>query len=674
MKLVNNQQHQDAGCMFHHKYRPDIDGLRAVAVICVVGYHAFPSVVLGGFIGVDIFFVISGYLISSIILSSLNTGCFSLYEFYVKRVRRIFPALFVVMFASLVWGWFMLFPAEYVMLGKQVAAGSAFIANILFWRESGYFGTSSELKPFLHLWSLGIEEQFYFVWPLILLVSFKLGRRVTLVTLLLILLASFLLNAAMVTGKPTATFFLPVTRFWELLIGAFLAYISIFNGGVGKVLLARFAPKDRDIVEGKLAETMSWIGASLLLGGCLLIDNKRLFPGWWALLPTAGTFLVIAAGPHTWFGRNILAARAMVAIGLISYPLYLWHWPLLSFLKIELGELSVAVRFSAVALAFFLAWTTYKFIEKPLRTSKFPPVFLLLAVGVGVLGVVGVLIFKGGIAKSANDEQSSFADSFENAAPMYRYFVKHNLFATYRLDCDYYDLLKNDVKKTINASCYTPVSKNKVLIWGDSHAQQLNYGLTQTLHDDISLLQVATSGCNPSLEKIYPDVFNACNKSNAQAYETVAKFKPELVLLAQNSGHEFVDWETMAAKLKALGVKNVWLIGPVPHWQPELYKIMARPTNRLPRLSIGLKESEWEVDGLLKSRYQQSTNIRYISLMDTLCNKKEGCLSYIGDQPIDGITTFDYGHLTSVASLYVARQALAPLIIKVVADNKNENN
>ena len=207
----------------HPKYRPDIDGLRAIAVLAVIGFHAFPGWIKGGFIGVDVFFVISGFLISSILFSSLETERFSFLSFYNHRIRRIFPALALVLATCLIFGWFALLPNEYMELGKQVVAGSGFAANILFWRQSGYFDVATELKPLLHLWSLGVEEQFYIVWPVLLWLAWK--KRFNLLSItVLIAVASLIYGFAAAINNTVAAFYSPASRTWELLLGALLAY------------------------------------------------------------------------------------------------------------------------------------------------------------------------------------------------------------------------------------------------------------------------------------------------------------------------------------------------------------------------------------------------------------------------------------------------------------------
>ena len=336
-------------------YRRDIDGLRAIAVLSVVLFHAFPAWLQGGFIGVDIFFVISGFLITGILVRELGQGSFSFAHFYARRIRRIFPALVLVLGASLAFGWIALFPDEYQQLGKHTVGGAGFAANFFYWAQVGYFDTAAETKPLLHLWSLGIEEQFYIVWPVVLLLAWKL-RLNLLATAALLGLASFGLNVATVAHNGTAAFYNPASRAWELLIGAGLACMHV---------RAAQAPARASKISPNL---LAWTGVVLLVAGVVLITRDRHFPGGWPLLPTLGAALLIAAGPQAWFNRVVLSNRLMVWVGLISYPLYLWHWPLLSFAQIvESGVPTPGIRSAAVGMAIALAWLTYLLVEKPLR-------------------------------------------------------------------------------------------------------------------------------------------------------------------------------------------------------------------------------------------------------------------------------------------------------------------
>ena len=272
----------------------------------VVNFHAFPEAMPGGFIGVDIFFVISGFLITGIIARELDQYRFNLLTFYVRRIRRIFPALIVVLGATLLLGWLWMLPAAYSQLGADVFASAAFFSNIALLLQSGYFDIESGKKPLLHLWSLGIEEQFYLFWPMILVLAARM-RPGILAVVAVIGVASFLLNVALIGSNPVATFYLPFTRAWELLAGAALAcgWSHISQTGTASNLRAS-------------------AGLVLIVAAAAVLDTKSAFPGWWAVLPVAGAALLLSS-PGAWWCRTLLASRPLVWIGLISYPLYLWH-------------------------------------------------------------------------------------------------------------------------------------------------------------------------------------------------------------------------------------------------------------------------------------------------------------------------------------------------------------
>lgn len=360
-------------------YRPDIDGLRAIAVLSVVVFHAFPSLAHGGFVGVDIFFVISGYLISKHIWEDLGAGTFSIATFYARRIRRIFPALFVVLLACLAMGWVILTPGEYEQLGKHVVAGAMFVSNIVFWTESGYFDNAADTKPLLHLWSLGIEEQFYIVWPLLLAFFWRYTHHLGW-AMLAILGASLAYSTMVVRHDAVADFYSPLTRFWELALGAALALKAAHKPCIGTT--------DRSLI--------AWLGLCLILGGVFIIEKDYAFPGSWALLPTVGAACLIHAGEDAWLNRRVLSLRLLVWIGLVSYPLYLWHWPLLSFARImESGTPSVEVRSWLVAASFVLAWLTYRFVERPIRSrQRSGSIVLLLCLAMFLLGAAGLAVKK----------------------------------------------------------------------------------------------------------------------------------------------------------------------------------------------------------------------------------------------------------------------------------------
>lgn len=385
---------------FHPKYRPDIDGLRALAILPVVAYHAFPRYAPGGFIGVDIFFVISGYLISLIIFRSLLNNDFSFAEFYAHRIKRIFPALILVTTTCYAVGWFALLPDEFKQLGKHIASGMGFVQNFILWKEAGYFDVASELKPLMHLWSLAVEEQFYLIFPLLVWAAWK--ARLNVLTGVIVLgVISFILNLKGIDKDTIKTFFAPQTRFWELMAGSVLAYVYGFrvwrpsftrwiHAGIFNRLFFREVPeeKDRSVL---LSSILSFLGLALIVYSIAKYNHTMPYPGFRAVAPVLGAVLLILAGPHAWVNRQILSRKVVVWVGLISYPLYLWHWPLLSFARIVESETpSRNIRIAAVVISFVLAALTYYLIEKRVRygrsTWRKVVVLSVLAVLVGYVG------------------------------------------------------------------------------------------------------------------------------------------------------------------------------------------------------------------------------------------------------------------------------------------------
>jgi peptidoglycan/LPS O-acetylase OafA/YrhL len=445
-------------------YRRDIDGLRAIAVASVLLFHAFPTWGHGGFAGVDIFFVISGFLISGVILKDLQRSSFTYANFYSRRIRRIFPALALVLGAVLLFGWYLQFPYEYRFLGKHVAAGAAFVSNLALWRESGYFDAAAESKPLLHLWSLGIEEQFYLIWPLVIAWVFRRARSRVLAVTAAAALASFVCNLVLVGVNRSATFYLPFTRFWELLIGAALACAAAYDGGPVTAIMRW--PLASGVRRSHIEEASAWTGLALIFTAIFLLDANAAFPGWWALLPTVGTALLIAAGPATWFNRYVLSNRVFVFVGLISYPLYLWHWPLLTFVRLAgKGASSGTVRALVLLASVVLSWLTYRLVETPIRfgaKAKRKPVFL--AAAVAALAVVGVVVHQTG-GRMARLEGSPFAADLASGGSDASGYPCHLDLTGSGVPIDY----------CLQSSASAPAAA----IFGDSHAEHLFYGLQQ---------------------------------------------------------------------------------------------------------------------------------------------------------------------------------------------------
>ena len=664
-------------------YRPDIDGLRAVAVMAVVAFHAFPQRVKGGFIGVDVFFVISGFLISGIIFSGLKQDTHSLANFYIRRIRRIFPALLIVLGASITAGWFELFPDEYKQLGKHVAGGAGFVSNFLSWGESGYFDSVPEAKPLLHLWSLGIEEQFYIFWPFFLALAWK-SRGFTFAAIIFAAASSFACSVLLYRTDAVADFYSPQTRFWELAAGSILAYLALgrpiftasaWNASQGPLPFDRENPTaaGRSIVRG----VQSILGALLIAAGFIFIKKTWHFPGPWAALPVAGTVLIIAAGRDAWLNRVILSNRALVGLGLVSYPLYLWHWPLLSFAQIVQGDASTPlVRFGLVVVSVALAWLTYSLVEKPIRFGTGGRGKTLgLCVAMAGLGLSGFFIFRWEGIGYRFAERTDFLSYFENSRPEWRYFEKIRMSTLWRAECAFFDAEKYrlgqlaDVRDTVprpslDKTCFErdPKYPHAVMIWGDSHAQQLAPGLARALPKSWQPLQVASSGCPPAVDATVPSPTSQCDQSNYFALRTIEQATPDVVVIAQSEGQTAVGFAEIATKLQALGVKKTILVGPAPRWNTELPKLLVRQLWNGPRRSFrGIDREVLKKNSELKRSFKTSGRVVYADLIAQLCNA-DGCITYFGDDKKLGITSWDGSHLTPAASEYLAKTLLVGMI------------
>jgi peptidoglycan/LPS O-acetylase OafA/YrhL len=643
------------------KYRPDIDGLRAVAVLAVIGFHAFPAWVPGGFVGVDVFFVISGYLITGIIFSALERDRFSFRDFYARRIRRIFPALVLVLAAAYAAGWFLLFADRFAELSKHMAGGAAFVANIVLWREAGYFDDASDTKPLLHLWSLGVEEQFYLIWPLAAWLAWK--RRIDLLAVTLaVFVASMYFNLDRIRRDLIGTFYAPHTRFWELMAGAALVQLS--SPQMRLSMTAAIRDRYVAIISTNARRTlMSIAGAVVVVASIFLIDQSRHFPGRWALLPVAGAALLVAAGQDAFINRVVLAAPLLVRIGLISYPLYLWHWPLLSMMRILAGETpSAALRWGAVAASFVLAWLTYLALERPIRFG--PRRAAMVTVLCALLAAVGGAGFYTYRADGLWSRPVNRSDQAAFAA-YYSAMRKNGIAQPYRLECDFMQLVTDTVKDRIDPSCTARGTNGMWFLWGDSQAQALSPGISSLLPDGFTLGQVATSHCRPGLGPIDVHVpGQRCTRANTFALQKIAELKPDVLILAQAGDYAATDWQTLATHVRGLGVGRVVLVGPAPMWLPTLPEIfISRFWDSKPdRIQYGLVAERLTLDERMRTRYANTTALTYVSIINRFCND-DGCQARVPGINPPELTTFDASHLTPLASRYVAREVLRPVLL-----------
>lgn len=485
-------------------YRPDIDGLRAVAVIAIVAFHAFPSLMPGGFVGVDIFFVISGFLITALILQNQHNKTFSFSEFYVGRIRRIFPSLILVLSACFAFGWFAFLADEYKMLGKHIAASVIFIPNFIFWSESGYFDYGAAAKPLLHLWSLGIEEQFYLLWPLLAGLCFTYKINLMKVGGV-IFLTSLFINLLMIDVAASATFFSPFSRIWELLAGCLLAFFMQSKTNAFEALHQKF------LARKYMNHALTSLGLLLILYSLFLFDEDIAFPGGWALIPVIGSALIILAGEKAWLNNWFLSNRIMVGVGLISFSLYLWHWPLLSFARIISGTTpDWSLRLALVIVSFVLAFLSTHFLERPIRFGrKAKTKVTLLVVAMIILGGVGL----------ATNLQGGFEERISNQE------VKAQL-ADLNFDIPestgwYCDDLQFDSPR-----CHSTGPNPSVVVIGDSHALTIYSALRDLFKSkgqDIGLYG-ASDGCPPLLNVVIQDQggdFRNCLKKGTQAIQRI---------------------------------------------------------------------------------------------------------------------------------------------------------
>lgn len=657
-------------------YRPDIDGLRAVAVLSVVIFHAFPQALRSGFVGVDVFFVISGYLITKIILTDLVTQRFSLTGFYARRVRRIFPALIVVLTFSLIVGALMLWADDFARLGKHAAAGAGFIANLALWQEANYFDVASDSKVLLHLWSLGVEEQFYLVWPALMLLAWR--ARLNRVVLICALLAISLTYEVKTTPTdPVAAFYSPLSRLWELAAGASLANLTLFTPPaavwiermIARLVAALFFDRDAD-PERAYRDVLSTLGMALILASTVVITRRHEFPGWWALLPVAGTYLVILAGPAAWLNRWVLSSRVLVWIGLISYPLYLWHWPLLTFARIHYGSVPPPpqVLASLVAASVVLAWLTYRFVEKPIRfgnsaKTMVVPALVAAMVAIGAFGVADVA--SKGFPGRLDQDRAAYADYFFMLSPRvqaeYADYVSQNQCNFYAWDSKIPTLAP---RKAIDPSCYTRHSERSVMIIGDSNSSDLYHGLHEVLPKDISLLLIWSSGCQVSEVVESATAINHCQMANYFALQRIKADPPDVLLLSSNNSFDINYIRRFTRTVKGYGVKHVIVLGQRPHWKPFLYKvILDNYWPSVPRYIRGHLDDElMAFTKTFQSQLQPDEPFEFVDEMKPFCNP-DGCLTYLGNDPKEGLVTGDTVHLRPHASVWLARQQLAPLIL-----------
>ncbi|MEO3414709.1 acyltransferase family protein [Roseovarius sp. CAU 1744] len=477
------------------KYRGEIDGLRTLAVVPVILFHAGIAPFGGGFVGVDVFFVISGYLISTIIIDELDEGRFSILRFYERRARRILPALFFVMLVSAPFAWFWLMPRDLKDFAESLTAVTFFVSNFLFWLEAGYFETTAELKPLLHTWSLAVEEQYYIIFPVLMMILVPFGKRAVLIALLVLFFISLALSQWGIYNRPSATFFLLPARGWELLVGVFAAM---------------YLRKNPEFTRTPLAELLSIAGLLLIAVPIFLYTDETPFPGAYALPATIGTGFVILFARGGTLAKKLLAARPMVAIGLVSYSAYLWHQPVFAFFKHRFGSgLFEHYVFALIALSLLLATFSYWVVERPFRRTATLRTLSLSMAACFVMVAGAATMFLTTVHENYK-AVPSYQWALENASPeLINYLERRDV----RRDCD------TEIAELGLQYCRfgAPDQEPTIVMWGDSLSGALLHGMHEVaLQNGIAGMAFVADGC-PPVPGLRNTVLSTCTAETHEA-------------------------------------------------------------------------------------------------------------------------------------------------------------
>lgn len=620
------------------KYRSEIDGLRTVAVLPVVFYHFGIPPFTGGFVGVDVFFVISGFLITQLLVQDETLGRFSIVRFYERRVRRIVPALVVVMAACVPVAMYTMLPVDLVRFGSSIVATVAFSSNFFFWRFTDYFTGSGGSAPLLHTWSLAVEEQFYIFYPLLLVFLYGRGKRNLPVTLGILGLGSLAASLWAIDHMPVAAFYLSPFRAWELLLGAVIATTA-------------WVPKNR-----LTNEVLSVLGLGLIGWACLAYSDLDVFPGWRALPPCLGAGLIIFSNRDrkTLVGQ-LLSLPVAVFIGKISYSLYLWHWPLVVFYRLiwsAMPDLETGIVLTALAIG--LATLSWRYVERPFREGASRAVPLLsrrsVFAAAGLAG--GLLLAFGSVTIAAAGFPDRLRPDVRRIAGYMDYsstreFVQTNELGTCQVS------ERSSLPWPAPGCLALRRGARNILIWGDSHAAQYFYGLDiASAGSAYHLLHAAFSGCLPQSGPSERE--RSCTDFNS-AIIKFARDKADGVII---SGR-WLDYPDAPARLEATvdtlqkSAVPVVVLGPSIEYGDKLPIILARhaqfepgtPLNASPYLYAGL----FALDSRLKTELRGKKGVTYISVLDSICPKK-ACPTTLPDgSPLQ----WDASHLTAAGSRVV---------------------
>ena len=604
-------------------YRPEIDGLRAISIFAVIFFHANIDTFSGGFIGVDIFFVISGYLITSIILKQIKNNKFSIINFYERRARRIFPALFFVLFSILALGWFLLMPNDMKILSQNIFATVLFVSNIYFYiKNFNYFDLLQESNPLIHLWSLGVEEQYYLLYPVLLLIIIKYLKKEPVKILSLIAFLSLILSQILYEKYPDSTYYLLHTRIWEIIIGCLCAFY------LTKIQSIKY----------NLKNLFSILGFILIFFSFLYYKKETPTPTLYTLIPVTGAALIILFCNKKTFIYGILSSKIMVFLGLISYSAYLWHQPVFAFYKIiNYNKITLFENITLIFFIFFLSFLTWLFVERPTREKKIfnntKKLFIFCTIAVGLFLLIGII--------------GHYNSGYPNRDVLMKRFERN-----YGLS------LKCNGNTIINETCSTSPSPI-VAVYGNSYAMHLVYGFKE-IFNEYSFVQLTQDSCSPfSLLEKKKLGNNPCSSFNKNSIETIIDNKSIKLVIVSSSFSDLLEEENFNFFKQQIMIleKNdikVIIFGPTP--TPFYPKNIGRclffslKNNNLEKCDFFLKElnSEYkEIINKLKLLINKNS-VSLINLSDALCDSNK-CYTSLNSKLIYEDTV----HLTREGSEYI---------------------
>ena len=623
------------------KYRADIDGLRAVAVVSIVVFHLTSRFLPGGFVGVDIFFVISGYLISKNIYG--NVDSFSVSDFYIRRARRILPALLTVLVVSSVCAAFLLYPSELVAYAKSVVASTLFSANIYFYSALNYFSPNADEIPLLHLWSLGVEEQFYIFFPLIAVALAKRSMRVLTLGLLLCAAVSLGASAWMLKSNSSAAFYLIPFRAFELLIGS-----------IGAL------PTVKSVRSSSATTVLSIVGIGAILWSILRFNSLTAFPGFAALVPCVGAALLIySGGSNNGVIVRLLTSRPFVYVGKISYSLYLVHWPILVFGKRAFPHADPDYfALCAIAGSFLLAALSYHLVEQPFRHTRRAysgrAVFSISAVSMCFIVLLGGCVI----------ERNGFPGSVDARTSKVLAYMSYDLKPSWKSRTCFLDPEQNADTLDIS-SCLPHGDGRKVVLWGDSHAAQFGYGLEKTMTArGYSFGFMTASACAPAIDYDAPARPN-CRELNNIVFHDIVKMRPDFVIMTASwsivNKSQMDQLDETVKLLHAKGI-HVVLLGVSPQFKEPLPIIVADRIKAGQDLSAAPEELERgyldPTENYMENRFANRPDVKYVSVMHAMCPEYKCPLVTADETPVH----FDIAHLTTAGSDLYAKD-LTPLIL-----------